>query len=543
MPSKQQLASQRLHQHMRNEYAKCMMDPLYFIKTYIKIQHQDRGIIPFALYPFQETGLKDFHAHSRCIVLKSRQMGISTLVAAYALWELIFHEGKNVLVISTKETAAKEIISKITLANDELPPWLKIPVLESNKLSLKLNNQSRVLATSSASDSARGFAASLLIIDECAFIDDIEDIWTSAQQTLATVAAGKAIILSTPNGMGNFFHRTWSEAEAKQNNFKTIKIHWSMHPDRDQAWRDAQTRELGARMAGQECDCDFLASGNNVIDLIKLVEIEKEFVKDPIDYAEGNALWIWERPMDAVDYLITADVATGDGSDYSAFHVINRDTMTQVAEYQDKIGILEFARILVSVATRYNNAQLVVERESYGRGVLEFIIAAGYRNLIYTNSNELYVETSGKIRNKYYAEEKKLLPGFSTNEKTRILIIGKVELYFSQKYFTPHSIRLIHELKTFIWHNGRAEAARGYHDDLVMSLGIGLWVRDNSLKYKEESMEVARRMIEGIHTPDKPPEHSPIYTARSAQNNAFDQWNMRVGGVGSDKRENLSWLL
>lgn len=255
MANKQQLAAQRAKQHMRNEYAKCLVDPLYFIKTYVKIQHQDRGIIPFDTYKFQDEALKDFHAHSRCIVLKSRQMGISTLVSAYALWELLFHEGKNVLVISTKETAAKEIIAKIKLANDHLPPWLKIPEIESNKLSLKLNNQSRVLATSSASDSARGFASSLLIIDEASFIEGVEDIWTSAQQTLATVAAGKAIILSTPNGMGNFFHKVWSEAETKKNNFKTIKLHWSLHPERNQDWRDKQTQELGSRMAGQECDC------------------------------------------------------------------------------------------------------------------------------------------------------------------------------------------------------------------------------------------------------------------------------------------------
>lgn len=542
MPSKQQLAAQRARQHMRNEYAKCFVDPLYFIKTYVKIQHQDRGIIPFATYPFQEDCFKKFHDHGRCVVLKSRQMGISTLVSAYALWELLFHEGKNILVISTKETAAKEIIAKIKLANDNLPPWLKIPELESNKLSLKLNNQSRVLATSSASDSARGFAASLLIIDEAAFIEGIEEIWTSAQQTLATVAAGKAIILSTPNGMGNFFHRVWSDAETQKNNFKTVKIHWSLHPERDQTWRDAQTKELGARMAGQECDCDFLASGNNVVDLIKLKEIEDAFVIDPIEISEGGALWVWERAKSGTDYLVTADVATGDGSDYSAFHVIDRDTMIQVAEYQDKIGILEFARILVSVATRYNNAQLVVERESYGRAVLEFILEDGYRNLIFTNSNELYVEVKGKIRNKYYAEEKKLLPGFSTNEKTRILIIGKIELYLNQKYFTPRSVRLVNELKTFIWHNGRAEAANGYHDDLVISLGIGLWIRDNSLRWKEENMELTKKMLQNINTPDKPDNHSPIYTAKSAQNSAFDQWNMRIGR-GDHERENLSWLL
>jgi phage terminase large subunit-like protein len=255
MASKQQLAALRAKQHMRNEYAKCFIDPMYFIRTYVKIQHQDRGIIPFDLYPFQSDALSVFHANNRIVVLKSRQMGVSTLVAAYSLWELLFHEGKNVLIISIKEKSAMEIIAKIQLANEELPPWLKVPTIENNKLSLKFNNQSRVLATSSASDSARGFAASLLIIDECAFVEKVEEVWTSAQQTLATVVNGKAILLSTPNGMGNFFHRIWSEAESKKNGFKTVKLHWSLHPERDQVWRDAQTKELGVRMAGQECDC------------------------------------------------------------------------------------------------------------------------------------------------------------------------------------------------------------------------------------------------------------------------------------------------
>lgn len=540
-PTKQQLAARKVHQHMRNEYAKCLVEPLHFIRKYVKIQHQDRGIILFDLYDFQEEVLHEFHNNNRCIVLKSRQMGISTLVSAYALWELVFHEGKNILIISTKETAAKELIAKIKLANDNLPAWLKVPEIESNKLSLKLNNQSRVLATSSASDSSRGFSCSTLIIDEAAFISDIEDIWTSAQQTLATVQNGKAIILSTPCGMGNFFHRTWSDAEAKKNGFKTIKLPWYLHPERNQNWRDAQTRELGERMSSQECDASFLASGNNVIDLIKLKEIEEESVRDPIEISEGNALWVWEKPKPDTDYLVTADVATGDGSDYSAFHVIDRDSMVQVAEYQDKIGILEFAQILVSVSTRYNNAQLVVERESYGRGVLEFILADGYKNTVFTNSNELYVEVKGKIRNKYYAEEKKLLPGFSTNEKTRILIIGKLELYFSKKYFTPRSIRLINELKTFIWHNGRAEAATGYNDDLAMALGIGLWVRDNSLKWREENIDLTKKMIEKIDTPSKPDTHAPIYTSRGNQSAAYEQWNIKAGRDG--ERENLTWLL
>lgn len=189
--SKQLQNAKKIRQYQRTEYARCLVDPLYFIKTYVKIQHQERGIIPFSLYPFQEETLTSFHDNDRCIVLKSRQMGISTLIASYALWGLLFHEGKNILVISTKETAAKEIIAKVKVAYDNLPAFLRIPCLESNKLSIKLNNQSKILATSSASDSARGFASALLLIDECLGYDSIIEIRNKKTGEIKNVKIGE----------------------------------------------------------------------------------------------------------------------------------------------------------------------------------------------------------------------------------------------------------------------------------------------------------------------------------------------------------------
>ena len=156
-----------LREIIKEEYKKCFFDPMYFMKKYVKIQHQTRGIIPFELYPFQEETLQDFIDHDRNIVLKSRQMGISTLVSAYALWTMIFNPGKNVLILSTVQNTSKEIVSKIRLANNNLPSWLKVPTVEDNRLSLKFKNESRVLAASSAADSARGFSSYLLVMDEC----------------------------------------------------------------------------------------------------------------------------------------------------------------------------------------------------------------------------------------------------------------------------------------------------------------------------------------------------------------------------------------
>jgi len=206
------MSQKNLKEIIKDEYKKCLVDPMYFMKKYVKIQHQTRGIVPFELYEFQEETLEDFIEHDRNIVLKSRQMGISTLVSAYALWTMIFNPGKNVLILSTVQNTSKEIVSKIRLANNNLPSWLKVPTVEDNRLSLKFKNESRVLAASSAADSARGFSAFLLVMDECAFIDNAEEVWTSAQQTMAT--GGRAILLSTPNGVGNFFHQMWVDAEA-----------------------------------------------------------------------------------------------------------------------------------------------------------------------------------------------------------------------------------------------------------------------------------------------------------------------------------------
>ena len=224
---------QSLKQIIKQEYTKCASDPVYFMKKYCQIQHPTRGRIPFKLYPFQEKSLEDLSDHDYNIILKSRQLGISTLSAGYSLWLMLFQEDKNVLVIATKQEVAKNLVTKVREMHNYLPSWLKGTTVEDNKLSLRFKNGSQIKAVSSSGDAGRSEALSLLVIDEAAFIDKIDEIWASAQQTLAT--GGKAIILSTPNGTGNFFHKTWVAAEEGRNKFNTIRLHWSLHPERDQA--------------------------------------------------------------------------------------------------------------------------------------------------------------------------------------------------------------------------------------------------------------------------------------------------------------------
>jgi len=237
---------------IKDEFRKCAKDPVYFMRKYCMIQHPTKGKINFNLYDFQEKTLDALKHHDYNIILKSRQLGISTLSAGYSLWTMVFGEDKNILVIATKQEVAKNLVTKVRVMHDNLPSWLKGKSVEDNKLSLRFANGSQIKAISSGGDAGRSEALSLLIIDEAAFVDRIEEIWASSQQTLAT--GGKAIILSTPNGVGNFFHKSWTDAMAG-GQFNPIKLHWSLHPERDQEWRDKQDELLGPKFAAQECDC------------------------------------------------------------------------------------------------------------------------------------------------------------------------------------------------------------------------------------------------------------------------------------------------
>jgi len=117
---------------------------------------------------------------------------------------MIFHKDKNILCLSKTQETARNMVTKVKFMYDNLPSWLNVSADENNKLSIRLSNGSQIKAKSSNSDAARSEAVSLLIVDEAAFIENIEDTWASAQQTLAT--GGGAIVLSTPYGTGNWFH-------------------------------------------------------------------------------------------------------------------------------------------------------------------------------------------------------------------------------------------------------------------------------------------------------------------------------------------------
>lgn len=508
---------------------------MHFAKKYCKIQHPIKGKILFNLYPFQEDTLRAFKDHRFNIIGKSRQMGISTLCAMDALHCMLFNSDYKILVIATKQDVARNLVEKVQLMHEFLPNFLKGTIVNDNKLSLVFANGSSIKAVSSSPDAGRSEALSKLIIDEAGHIDCMEAIWTSAQLTLAT--GGSAIILSTPNGVGNVYHSMWQTAiegstQGGIGRFNPISLPWNLHPDRDQAWRDLQDEQLGKLKAAQECDVEFLTSGHTVIDSELLEHYTKNSCKDPVERrgVEGN-LWIWKYPQYNRDYLLSADVSRGDGEDYSTFHVLDVETMEQMAEYRAKVDTQIFGNILISVATEYNTALLVVDNRNIGWSTVQVIVNSGYTNLYYGHKhNDPYFDVNIHIRKNYDLTNKEdMVPGFTITPKNRPVMISMLDTYMREKSTKLYSRRLINELYVFKWIEGKPQAAKGYNDDLIMAFCMALFVRETALRMRQVGIELHKKTVSNIHR--------SVYKSRPAMS---QQWEMpNVGG----QTESLRWLL
>ena len=246
------------------EIIRCGKEPQYFFNKYVKIQHPTKGTIPFKTYDFQDTCVDDFRNHRFNIVLKSRQLGLSTISAAYAAWLAIFYKDKNILVIATKLSVAQNFIRKVKFVLHSMPKWLLLPeIINNNKQALEFSNGSTIKAIPTSEDAGRSEALTLLIVDEAAFVRNFDTIWTGLYPTLST--GGQAIVLSTPNGVGGQYYDLWMQAQSGENVFNPIKLAWDVHPDRGEEWFKEETKNMSQKQIAQELLCDFQASGETFL--------------------------------------------------------------------------------------------------------------------------------------------------------------------------------------------------------------------------------------------------------------------------------------
>ena len=525
------------------EIIKCGKDPNYFFKNYLKIQHPVRGLIPFEMYPFQEDCVEEFIDHRFNIILKSRQLGISTLGAAYSVWMAIFKKEKNILVIATKLKVAQNFIIKVKTMIRSLPKWLLLPeIVSNNKQEIMFSHGSQIKAIPTSDDAGRSEALSLLIIDEAAFVRNFDTIWTGIYPTIST--GGRVIILSTPNGVGGQYHKLYTEAEAGVNEFNPIKLMWDVHPERGEEWFSGVTANMSKRQIAQEYLCDFAVSGDTYLDSKTLEWVGK--MVNPPKMREGpdNNVWIWKQPLSENEYVISADVSRGDAKDFSTFHVIDVNSSEVVAEYKGKIRPDTFAELINKYGIKYNKALVCPENNSYGYATILKLQELKYPRLYYRQRKGVYIGN-------YVPTQTPDVAGFNTNGKTRGTVLAKLEEVLRNKQLAVYSSRCYEELKVFaIDSSGRASARRGYNDDLVMSLAIGSWLFDASADYSKNSKSLNDAMLSAMSRNTNPytdtPGSAPIIIHGRTNKQNTDSRSDFSGGANAKQKQNIkdhNWLL
>lgn len=499
------------------EIIKCGNDPIYFFNRYVYISHPKEGLIKFKTYPFQDDCVRQFMQHRFNIILKSRQLGISTVVAAYCLWFALFRRQKNILVIATKLEVAKNFLTKVRQMFDSLPKWLVMPSVEQESMRyLIFSNGSRIIAIPTGKDAGRSEAVSLLVVDEAAHIENFDYHW---QGLYATVThGGQIIVISTPLGVGNKFHLLWEGAITKQNDFNPIKLPWHVHPEHDEEWFKKECNNLGndPKAIAQELLCDFAASGDTYFGQEE-IQYLSDNVKEPVSRFPTNPdVWIWKNPIKDHQYVIAADVAMGNSTDYSAFCVADLNENEIVCEYKGKIAPDNFADLLMEVGYFYNSAVICNERNTFGLVVSYKLRDNRYPNLYY----EKYAKNG--VYQKNYNVDPEDIPGFMTTGKTRLAMLAKLEQLIRNRKIKIYSSRFLSETKTFLWRNNKAEAQRGYTDDLIIAMSILCYISNigEDEKINEEEIKYMEAMKEAWSRSVTPysvnPITMPIMTGKNA---------------------------
>jgi hypothetical protein len=443
------------------EYAKCMKDPSYFARTYLKVISLDKGLVSFDLYPYQEEMFKHFNDNRFSVVLACRQSGKSISSVAYLLWYAIFNPEKTIAILANKGSTAREMLARITLMLENMPFFLQPGAKALNKSSIEFSNNSRIIAAATSGSSIRGMSVNLLFLDEFAFVENDAEFYTSTYPVVSSGESTRVIITSTANGVGNVYHKIWEGAVQSTNEYKPFRVDWWDVPGRDEAWRQTTINNTSELQFQQEFGNTFHGTGNTLIApeiLLKLQAIE------PIGRVDN--LRIYKEPEELHEYMIFVDVAKGRGQDYSVFNVIDMSVrpFEQVAVYQDNtISPLLLPDIIYKYANMYNGAYVIVENNDQGSVVCNGL----YYDLEYEN---VFVESAVKAN----------AIGVTMTRKVKRIGCSNMKDLIEQQKLIINDAETILELSTFEARGNSFEASSGNHDDIVMSLVLFGWFSTNA---------------------------------------------------------------
>ena len=469
------------------EYIKCRDDIIYFLENHAKIVHVDEGLIPFSLYPFQKDLINTITDNRNVIVKTGRQVGKSTTTLGWLLHYVLFNQSKTVGILANKAATARELLSRIQIAYQHLPKFLQQGLKEWNKGSLELENGSKIIASSTSSSAIRGFSFSCILLDEFAHVQRhiADEFIRSVYPTISSGKETKVIIVSTPNGF-NMFYKYWNDAENGKNDFIPFKVHWSNVPDRDQKWKKKIESTIGTDAFRQEYEAEFLGSSNTLISYEKLQELS---YNDPLH--RKSDVDIFKEVESSHLYVITVDVARGQGIDYSAFTVFDITEMPYkiVAKYRSNlIAPLVFPNIINIIGKKYNDAYILIEVNDIGSQVSDVL----HHDLEYENLfSTAWYGRHGQQLSGFVGGKRDSQFGVRTTKSMKKIGCSNLKALIEDDKLLIPDYDIISELTTFVSSADSFSAEEGANDDLVMTMVLFAWLVDQQY-FKELSNQNIR---------------------------------------------------
>jgi hypothetical protein len=529
------------------EYAKCVKNTPYALRTYLQTYDNTQSkYVPLDLFHDQIRLIEDYDNYEENIALKYRQAGVSTITSAWVSKRLVFApktKPEKILVIANKQDTSIEMANKIRAFVEQWPSWLGVGFSNDKNAQkhFKLSNGCEVKAVATSKDALRGYTPTILIFDEAAFIDADDDFWSACMASLST--GGKVIVISTPNGFDPIYYSIYDQALRGMNDFKITEMYWYRDPryskdlkllkvkdivhyllnraeykddeitidytdinpyERDfdkikkqfadgykpySSWFESMAKKLkfDRRKIAQELECNFLGSGDSVIPSDVVERMKENDIKNPENKFMGGAIWQWKEPVDGHKYIMGIDVSRGDSEDFTTFNIIDFDEREQVLEYLGKIPPDVAAEVAIKWAVMYNAFVVIDITGGMGVSTSRKLQELGYKNLYIDGVN-----VADKWKYDPKAMEK--IPGINFNSK-RVQIIAAFEEALRHG-FHIRSSRLLNELNTFVYVNGRPDHLKGQHDDLIMSCAMAIYVGETSFSQLEKVTEVTKAMVE-----------------------------------------------
>jgi hypothetical protein len=553
------------------EYARIMKDTPYALKTYLQTyDNTQKKYVPLELFPDQIQLLRDYELYNENITRKYRQAGVTTVTAAWISRKLQLEKPENperVLVIANKKDTAVEMANKIRHFIEQWPDWINVGFSpdKNSESRFRLNNGSEVKAVATSADALRGFTPTILVFDEAAYIEAGEDFWAASMASLST--GGKIILISTPNGFDPIYYGVYDQAIRGVNDFHITDLRWFKDPrytkdlrwvkcsdivhymlNREQyddnevvmydfdilnykqyeeqgykplsSWFESMSKKFkfDRRKIAQELECDFLGSGDGVIPSEVQDNIVKNMLRDPKEKYMQGTFWQWKEPVQGHRYIMGVDVSRGDSEDFSSINIIDFDEREQVAEYIGKIPPDDLASIAYKWGILYE-AFIVIDITG-GMGV------ATSRKLQEYNYKSLYIDgVNTKNIWEYNSKAMEKIPGLNFNNKrTQIVAAFEEQL---RKGFQVRSARLMNELNTFVYINGRPDHMKGTHDDAIMSMSMALYAGDICFSQLEKNENANKAMLESWTVTERTYEPQKSFYSYGT---AFDQ----IGSMGMD---------